>query len=319
MLKQLEIDALRADLVSVSRLVDGLSEAEDPVGRFQLLARKEMIEKQLQDVVDRPSPPALGLFFDGRPVIGSRGILAEFGSKVLEEVANVIATRFASREGPLRARGPIPQRRQAQMFVTDVVRGSFGFVLESSSFDDAGDNAAMKEVISEVVDLLYRASDQDADIFEEVIANLDDRTVASLLEFYRLLENNEATLRIVESEKDLKIDRDDVRRGRERVEAITSIESNTVKARGRLYVMPESMKFELVSPGTIWRGAVTKEAIASLPSQEGNIGVGALATWCNVEIETRTIKRRGRDPRYNFTLLRVLSSGDMREHDNAPG
>ena len=128
------------------------------------------------------------------------------------------------------------------MLVTDVVRGSFGFVLEAAVSED--DDGTMKRVISEVVDLLYGASDQDAGFFDEVIPDLYDRTSTSLQLLYRLIDGNDA-LRIVESERDLKINRDDIRRGRDRVDAITSISSVPIKPRGRLYVMPamKALKF----------------------------------------------------------------------------
>jgi hypothetical protein len=316
MLRQLEIDALRADLAAVSALADSRSDTEDPVGRRQFLARKAMLERQLEGVIDRPEPPSLGLFFGGAPVRGTRGIVAEFGSKALDQIQNVIATRFASLEGPISARGPIPQRRQTQMLVTDVVRGSFGFILEAAT-TDADDGGTMKHVISEVVDMLYRASDQDAEIFDEVIAALDDRTLAALQTLYRLLDTSDATLRLVESDRDLRIDRDDVRRGRDRVDAITAISSDLIKPRGRLYVMPASMKFELVSPGQVYRGSVTEESLRSLPNEAGNIGVGALGTWCTVELESRKISLRGRAPRYSYKLLRIISSGDLTELPSA--
>jgi hypothetical protein len=312
MLKRLEVDALRADLEAISALIERHSEAEDRVGRHQFLARKAMVEQQLAGAIDRPAPPAVGLFFGGGPVRGSRGIVAEFGSKAIEQFQLVIATRFASLDGPISARGPVPQRRQTQMLVTDVARGSFGFVLEAASSDDDDDDHTMKQVISEVVDLLYRASDQDTEIFDEVIADLDSRTLMSLQAFYRLLDGSDATLRLVENERDLRIDRDDVRRGRERVEAISSISSEIIRPRGRLYVMPSSMKFELMSPGgELMRGAVTEDSLRSLPNEEGNIGVGASGTWCNVEIEATKITLRGRAARYSYKLLRVLSSGDL--------
>ena len=70
-------------------------------------------------------------------MVGSRGILANFGGKMLEIYQDLVSKRFAASEltEPLSARGAIPLRNNTQLLVTEVARGFFGFVLTQPSTD----------------------------------------------------------------------------------------------------------------------------------------------------------------------------------------
>lgn len=309
MLKQLEVDALRADLDAVSSLLATRRPEQDPVGYRQFSAKKKRIEDQLAQVVTRPQHNAsVGLFFGGNPVIGSRGIIADFGMKAIEQFQNVVSTRFASLEGPIGSRGPTKQRNQTQMLLTDVVRGSFGFILEEIS-DKPDGSDILKEVVSEVVDIIYRASDQSMEVFDEVADAVDDRVLHSIQAFFKVLDDNGATLRMVEDTRDFLIDKDDISRARKRVDNI-SIQESIKDLRGILYATPSSKKFELIMQGgTVLKGSMSPEVFQSLQPLEGPFGADILATWCNVEVQIREVTLRGQTPRYSHRLLKVLASG----------
>lgn len=135
---RLEFDALKADLAALSGLLEQRSADEDPIGHLQLTARKSELESELARLQQEHERRAsVALYFGGRPVVGSRGILANFGGKMLEIYQDLVSKRFAASEltEPLSARGAIPLRNNTQLLVTEVARGFFGFVLTQPSTD----------------------------------------------------------------------------------------------------------------------------------------------------------------------------------------
>ncbi|HMQ34882.1 MAG TPA: hypothetical protein PKD53_29445, partial [Chloroflexaceae bacterium] len=59
---------------------------------------------------------------------------ANFAGKAIDRYQDLLAKRYASLEsGPLGDRGPVPLHPNAQMLITEVARGSFGFMLEEAS------------------------------------------------------------------------------------------------------------------------------------------------------------------------------------------
>lgn len=135
MLKKLEVDALKADLAALTALLAARTEDDDPVGWLQLSSRKADLERELTQIEATPETrAAVALFFGGRPVLGSKGIAANFAGKAIDRYQDLLAKRYASLEsGPLGDRGPVPLHPNAQMLITEVARGSFGFMLEEAS------------------------------------------------------------------------------------------------------------------------------------------------------------------------------------------
>lgn len=309
MLKQLEVDALKADLAALGSLLSSTSPEDDPIGFRQFSTRKARIEQQLAEVIGAPARAAsIGLFFGGRPVRGSHGIVADFGARAIESFQGVVATRRASRLGPVASHGQVRQRANSQMLITDVVRGSFGFVLEEAG-GGSDESSDLQEVLTEVADLLYRASDQSQAVFEEVADAVDSRMLRSMQSFFKLLDDNDATMRLVEDGFDVLLDKDDVRRARERVDSI-SLQENTKVFRGILYAIPHSKKFEILQQGgTIIKGTISPEGLASLQADGQDFGAGVLGTWCNVEIAIKEVRLRGQAPRFSYRLTKVLSGG----------
>lgn len=99
--------------------------------RISTESRLRAIEERLaQEPVDEQEPARVRLTFNGRPVIGSYGIFAEFGMKAVSSFTDAVAAVAASLSSPLAAMGPIPNREQHQLLITSTALGSFGFELE---------------------------------------------------------------------------------------------------------------------------------------------------------------------------------------------
>jgi hypothetical protein len=317
MLKKLEHDALAADLVAVENLLSSHTEDEDPVGYFQFSARKAAIEDKLRRLTYRADRHAeLGVFFGGGPVQGSRGINADFAGKALDQLQALISKRYSDSEGRLKQSGRLPQVNQSKMLVTNVVRGSVGFVLEEAG--DTGEivNTPLKEIVDEVSDILSRVGAADEAIFDEAAATLDQRVLGSLRDFFVLLDDQKATLRVVNGDRDFMLDRPTVSLARTRVQEI-EIEEVGQELIGTLFVLPASKRFDFVTEigGTrmTLSGAVSHEAAAQIAGQGELAGASIDAREIarqpvQVEIQTREIRELNRAPRKVYRLLRVIGT-----------
>lgn len=121
---------LLGEKTAVERMIAETPE-EGAIDRASLSARLENVEEALaQAKPDEREPARVRLTFKGRPVIGSHGIFAEFGMKAVNGFAESVTAMAASLIAPLAAMGPIPNRGQHQLLITNTALGSFGFELE---------------------------------------------------------------------------------------------------------------------------------------------------------------------------------------------
>ena len=314
MLKKLELNSLRADLAAVENILGRSTREEDPVGWFQFSQRKAALRKLLDEVVAAPvSTAGIGLFFAGRPVIGSRGIVADFGAKAVERFQDIVSTRFAALNGPVGSRGPVRQRERTNLMITEVARGSFGFVLEEFDNETLVDTP-LKVVVEEVADIIYKISTPEEQPFEEAMEIVDDRLLGGLRSFFKLLDDAGATLRLVEDEREFSLPREAIERAKERVEAI-SLEERIESFNGTLYVLPDGKRFELLRSGlgTI-KGKLTKEAVAHLIGENGEVRPGILGTNHTISARVREVRLLNGDPHFHYALLTVEGvdhSGDV--------
>jgi len=315
MLKKLQLDVLNADLAAVEAMLDSRSREEDPIGFLQYRSRKNNIEREIAKigaVIDNHAE--LGIFFGGGPVQGSRGINADFAGKALDDIQTLISKRFTGKEiGPLKKTGPVPLNDHSQMLVTDVVRGSFGFVLS-----EAGDTyelvgTPLKDVVDEVSDILSRIGANDEEIFDEAVAQLDERILVTMKQFFQRLDENGATLRVVQGARDFLLDRDAVALARSRVKEL-EISETVIERTGRLFMLPDSKRFDLYldenGEKVVIKGPVGAPVLKQLSGQleldEEPIDVNLISSkpWL-VELKRREIKERNRQPRYVYTLNRL--------------
>ena len=316
MLKKLEIDALKADLSAVDAMLTSFTEDDDPIGWYQFSARKEEITRALDQIVSRPVTHAeLGVFFGGRPVQGSRGINADFAGKALEDLQALVSKRYSGREfGRLAQRGPVPGGDTSQMLVTNIVRGSVGFVLEESGNDAQLVETPLKEAVDEVADILSRVGADDEAVFEEAASELDERLLVTLRQFFQRLDDSGATVRVVDGSRDFLLDRQAVSRARTRTQSMEIVERD-VEMTGTLFVLPESKRFDFITvidgQQVILKGSLSASVFHQIHGQ-GNDEQQTVdprsiprTPWV-VEIKTRELRERNRVPRQVHTLQRLV-------------
>lgn len=301
MLAQLKKEFLQADAAQVRALLVQSTPEEDPIEHFQYGQRLQRLQQQLAAIDDEiaAQPASVALVFGGRPVLGSHGVRARFGTEALQQFQALVSQRFAMHErGPLGSRGRVPLSDDTQLLVTDVVRGSFGFVLQAA--DGQGDaETSLKAVVDEVADTLSRMAAADDALFDEAAPMVDDRQLATLRDFFRLLDDEGASLRLVEGDRDFELDRSAVQRARGRVEGL-SIDERTEQLLGQIVGWTEySHKFELLRHGGgVVSGSVSREFMNRAVQE----GFNPLHQHVRAQLKVREVRARNRQPRFAYTL-----------------
>lgn len=165
---------------------------EDVVDRSSLSDRLEMILEALAQPEPERDPATVRLTFKGRPVIGSYGIFAEFGMKAVNAFTESVAAMAASLTAPLAATGPIPNRDQHQLLITNTALGSFGFELEEHRTGQPLDEpSGVALALARTQSLLLGTQGTDDELADSA-AEADRRAVDRVRGFLETLAENEA-------------------------------------------------------------------------------------------------------------------------------
>lgn len=306
MLLQLEQKFLQANLAQAQALLADAAQDDDPIGQHQFRQLVQQLEAKLSAIplaIER-APASVALFFGGRPVVGSHGIHADFSSKAIERFQTIVSQRFAAQElGPLAAKGRVPLKDSTQLLVTDVVRGSFGFVLQAASQDTnaQGFETNLKAVVDKVADTISRVAAQDEALFDDAVSEIDERQKGALTDFFKLLDTEGATMRIVEGERDFELDQASVQRARHRVEDL-QISTRTVELKGRIVGWSDfSAKFdlELHESHEVVQGSVSRAEFERI----ANEGIEPYHKHVRASVRLREVATRNRSPKLAYTLL----------------
>lgn len=263
-MKKIELSSLQADLASVNALLEVHTQEDDPLGWYQFSDRKRELELAIAELEDANEPEAqVAIFFGGAPVRGSRGILASFASQAIDAFQDLVAKRMSTMGGAhLAPRGPVPGRSEAQLMITDVVRGSVGFVLAEAAQGVRLVDTPLKDAVDGAADLLAHISSVEEEVFEAASDELDNRTLDAVKKLFRVLDDNRATIRVVEGDKDFLLNSHAVSRGRGRADAIEAINEAELEAEGYLFLLPDGRRFDITADQAgrelLYKGAVDR-------------------------------------------------------------
>ncbi|MCP5135916.1 MAG: hypothetical protein H6981_03825 [Gammaproteobacteria bacterium] len=311
MTKKLNIDSLSSEITAVKGLLSSAQKSEDIVGEMQLEHRLKELSLKLESLKSdtiADNSASVALFFGGQPVLGSKGIAAEFAGLALEQFQNLIAKVFANNElGALGERGKVPFKANSELMVTGLARGSFGFVLDEMSDQTQLESSQLSHVIDKASFLLRDTAAQDEAVFEALLEELEPRTLIALKEFFSNLDSNKATIRVVEQDLDFILDGPAIHRAKIRTEA-TSIEEKTSDIEGILVgFLPEHRKFELQDKiGQLYYGSATKEAVDQFVKATDTV----IGKPCLIRVTIKTVAPLNRPPREVIRLLEFLRLGE---------
>ena len=306
MLLQLEQQYLRANLAQAQAFLADAKLDDDPIGQHQFAQLVEELSDKLKAMPGaiEQAPAGVALFFGGRPVVGSQGIHADFSSKVLDSFQKIVSQRYAAEElGPLATRGRVPLKDNTHLLITDIVRGSFGFVLQAAAASNETEAAdtSLKTVVDKVASTISRLAAQDDMLFDEAVAEIDERQKSTLSEFFKLLDTEGATMRLVEGERDFELNSASVRRARQRVEQL-QITDQTQEFSGQIAGWTDvSAKFELRLHDSreVIQGNVTTDALERVATE----GLEPYHKHVRASMKVREVKVRNRATKKAYTLL----------------
>ena len=178
---------------TLKRLISG-SPPDDMIGRVSLQYRLRQVEEELE-AYKGYSPRLVNarLTFLGKPVVGGRGVDADFATKTVNAFARSVARIGASWRAPLPPTGPIPDSAEFQLLITGPAAGSFGFQLEDAAQQPTlmGQDAPVELAIRKVKEIL-EASIKTDDELSETIADTDRRVLQSIRRFLKKMADNDA-------------------------------------------------------------------------------------------------------------------------------
>lgn len=312
MVTKLHRDAVLADLQHVKAMLSK-TEARNPLGAISLKSRLRSLEKQLEEMDAEPRTLAqVALIFDGMPVNGSSSISADFAGQALKEYQELITSQLAATAAvQLGKRGPLSDalKKQAQMNITGLVHGSFGFVLEEGNSDQRSMWASpTRTALQGVTDLLSALAASDARGFEKRLADLDARMFHSLSRFINTLYRASSTLKLSEDQRELGLGLGDVERAHERISRFDVSETEETLTGELLGILPIRRRFEFRPEGRdVLVGRVAASLSADFLERIEREGLVAGRGWV-AHIHTKEVVRReGAKSTVTHTLL------DLRE------
>ena len=182
--------------------------------------RLRQVEEQLESFGGcSPRVVNARLTFRGKPIMGSRGIDAEFGSDAAKLFANAVRTVGASNYAPLSSRGPVPHGEDYRLLITNMARGSFGFQFEQASqqLPLAGESTPVELAIAQFKGILEASVGTDEQLAEAIIET-DQRALGEIRKFLKIVADSDAVCALEFCGDQFKfIDVDQVRRSESRL------------------------------------------------------------------------------------------------------
>lgn len=313
MLRKLRLDSLRAELGGICAQLSMSEEFGDVVGVNQFKRRKEQIQAEISSLEEsEPNKASVALYFSGGPVLGTRGIAADFAGRCLEHYQDLISKTFARRElGMLGERGRVPMRQKTDMMITGVTHGSFGFILDEMTEQSEFIDTQLKQIVKDVSTTIEKFSVESDSEFLDFASEIDQRTVVSLRNFFKEMDEAEATIRIVEDIYELRLDAVAVHRARKRAESAT-IDDSVVDIQGNsIHILPDHKSFEFrMLSGEILFGKASKDAVESYLSAIA-MQVNVANSPMTAHMQVRTVHALNREPKSTYTLRSLSILGGL--------
>jgi hypothetical protein len=301
-LRKLEKDFVRADLAAVQGLLAQMGE-EDAMSRFGLEGRRQELEQaiaELETLAEEPTASA-ALFFGGAPVAGTRGIESEFAGAAVSKFQDIVAKVLAHETGGLGQRGLVPNKSASTLHITNIVRGSFGFLFQEMQPPQQGLETSLKTAVDKTTELLSAFGEADEEHFRSAVETIDERLLATALDFFSYMRQSGATLRMVCGETDRSFGAQAVIRAAERATS-TTVEDAEETIRGQLAgVLPEGHQFEFRGGE---RGMIRGKIVRTLAvDQLEQYNLQWVHVEANARVRVRRVRRSGAVVRENYTLL----------------
>ncbi|KQQ34057.1 hypothetical protein ASF61_22470 [Duganella sp. Leaf126] len=188
-----QINVISSEIAELEGILATMPQAE-VIARISFESRLRAARAALAAAVHPPDVKKAKLTFRGKPVFGSHGIAAEFGTKAAGAFSDAFSAVVAGLSESLQYMGPIPDKAKNQLLITGTAIGSFGFELElppqkNDLFPDAG---RTNEALQKLQDLLRISAEGSDDEIAELVEEIHPRAVRKVADFLGYLIQNHA-------------------------------------------------------------------------------------------------------------------------------
>ena len=298
---------LLSEQFALNRMIEGTPET-DVIDRMSLEARLEEVEIQLKDYEGYSSHLVDGsLTFEGNPVVGSRGIDAEFGSKAVSAFSKAVNLVGASSHGPLKSKGRVPQKENYRLLITGTALGSYGFKVEAASQKPVpvGEVPSVESAVTQVKKILEASVKTDEEL-ADTIGEIDNRALNGVHDFLKTVAENGAVCTLTFKGDMFRFrDSEQVRHSQKRLSRDHIREESVVLTGTVLGFFPHipRIQLELTSPeSAFWGSEVDKIIEAKVDPTIAPAFDSLLHRDVTVDAQTRRVGLSR--PTYNITGLR---------------
>lgn len=246
---------------------------ENVINRWGLEKRLESARKAIANFLPSALAKKARLTFRGRPVFGSHGMSAEFGTKAAQFFTDAFSAVVAGLSENLNYMGPIPDKERNQLLITGTTVGSFGFEFELPVTDANGamegdlfpkpDEPNKPEAAMEKLEALFQAAAEGTDDdLAELVDEIHPRAVKKAAEFLNYVAEQEAWCGMQFQERIFRFsDADQMRTSAERLTSDNIKESEATFTGEFQGVLPKGRTFEfkVLEEGDVIRGKVGLE------------------------------------------------------------
>lgn len=232
--KKLEFQRSIADLSAIEKLLENV-EKDDVLGRIGLEARLNELKSKISELAKyaKSELASAAIYFAGKPVVSNKGIESSFASEAIDNFQDIVSKVMAEKFGPLGSRGKVKKKDLSRLHITDIKRGSFGFIFEELNEQSSLFDSYLKSSVDSSIELIEAFASEDDENLQELLEDCDQRVVNSIVSFFKVLDDNEARVRLVNENLDTSILEKDIKLGLDRASSINYKEGQTT-LRGKL-------------------------------------------------------------------------------------
>lgn len=184
---------ISSEIAELEEILRAMPQTE-VIARISFESRLRSAKAALAALANSPIVKKVKLTFRGKPVFGSHGIAADFGTKAAGAFSDAFAAVAAGLTESLQYMGPIPDKAKNQLIITGTAIGSFGFEFElppqkTDLFPDAG---RTEEALQKLQDLLRISAEGSDDEMAELVEEVHPRAVRKVADFLACLVQYQA-------------------------------------------------------------------------------------------------------------------------------
>lgn len=185
---------LKVQLLETQRMLALMG--DHPIMGASLRNKETELQEKLDKIPVDQKEPKIVLYFTGNPVKGSLGIDALFTSKVVTPFQNMITSEYAHRIfGKVGQRGKLNSQSESRLFITSLVRGSFGVELSKLDNNNLFDEDQLSDSLAHITRLIDSSAKSDEDFASE-LDEVAPRTIQSLKDFFKAISDDQAGVTI---------------------------------------------------------------------------------------------------------------------------